>query len=108
MELILRTEILYRSPEVHNLVRQRLLKCTGNIVANCNEQKLDQCVDQYIEPCRAFKLEYEAKRNFLLEKVKTEMVVSCLDSTDKEICKKDIISQNLQELDKLVINLQNI
>ncbi|CAG9324625.1 unnamed protein product [Blepharisma stoltei] len=108
MELILRTEILYKSPEIHQIVRQKLLKCTENIVKKCNPENLDTCVDEHMAPCREFKLQYESKRNELLDKIKKDMLSSCLNSEDKESCKRRVVESNISEVDKLLEFLQRV
>ena len=101
MEIILRSEILYKSPEFHKKIREKLKLCTGCIVSSCNESSLAPCVEKCMEPCTAFKLSYESKKTELLEQLKNEMLSACLHNPDQESCKRSIVSKYRESISSL-------
>ena len=101
MEIILKSEILYKSPEFHEIVRKKLTSCTDCITKSCSSSNLNPCVEVCMKPCIEFKLDYENKRNQLLDSVKNSMLNECLQSTNKKACQKKLISSHLERLSEL-------
>ena len=95
MEAILRSDILYKSPEFHQIIRQKLIVCTDCIIGKCNSNNFDACIDNCMKPCVEFKLDYESKRSKILESLKDKMLDECLNSVDQDSCKKKVINEHL-------------
>jgi hypothetical protein len=101
MEVILKSEIFYKSPEFHEVIRDRLKGCTDCIVRKCTASNLDVCVEACMSPCVEFKLDYETKKSEILENLKSTMLSTCLPSPNKESCIKEVNSFYSQQLSQL-------
>lgn len=107
MEIILRSEIFYKSPEFHSKLRKTLTACTDCIVNTCEPSSLDPCVEICMKPCVAFKLSYDSKKNELLEDLKKAMISECLNAKDQDSCSKSVVSHYNESISSLLTTFTN-
>ena len=98
MEAILVSEVLYKSPAFHEVVRKKLISCTDCIISQCKASSLDPCVESCMEPCTTFKSNYESRRLEILESLKNTMLRECLNSPTQETCVKTVVSSHVSQI----------
>jgi len=105
MEVLLRSEIFYKSPEFHNKVRTYLKHCTNCILSQCSADEFDPCVNFCMKPCTDFKINYELKRQSLLTDMKTEFITLCTQKSETSQCESQLIDKYNQLLTSLFESL---
>jgi hypothetical protein len=90
MEILLRSEFFFTSPDFHSKLRSNLQKCTGCIVSQCTKDSLDPCIEFCMSPCVEFRVKYESSRKSLLNNLKDEMLLTCLHKPDRERCAEQV------------------
>jgi len=102
MEFLLRTTILHNMPEFHSLLRKKLTDCTGCVLKRCDTENLEECVENCMKSCVEFKLNFERKREKMLEDIGQAMVSKCLEAPDREQCKREVAEWALEQIPELL------
>lgn len=105
MEILLKTELLYRN-SLSEVFREKLSECTACVVQQCKEKEtFEQCVKLCMEPCVKSKLEFERRRRKLLEDIREDLISSCVQAEDVEFCRENVVKKYRSGLDRLTEGL---